>query len=35
MGAQDSLALTFARMLYEFVTQAHIFGEGEPEHLQR
>jgi hypothetical protein len=21
--------------LYEFVTQAHIFGEGEPEHLQR
>jgi type II secretory pathway pseudopilin PulG len=21
--------------LYDFVTQAHIFGEGEPEHLQR
>ncbi|MFA0785016.1 hypothetical protein [Fervidibacter sacchari] len=21
--------------LYEFVTQAHIFGEGEPKHLQR
>jgi hypothetical protein len=35
MSAQDSLALTFARMLYEFVKQAHIFGEGEPEHLQR
>jgi hypothetical protein len=35
MSAQDSLALTFARMLYEFVTQVHIFGEGEPKHLQR